>query len=202
MLSNNISVSRLKDCLRLSSNSFADVSTFDSSRRFSHWPAKLLMIAARLRVRQHSPDPLPAHFRIAQAKAHIGARLVGENGAFGWDELWTTDRKKAAQFYQGLFGWAAKEGNMGDMGVYVEWQNGGQSIGGIMEITPDMGPVPPNWLPYFMVDNRDAVAEKATKSGAKLMVPPQDIPNIGKFCVITDPQGAAFAIIKIARPPQ
>ena len=142
-------------------------------------------------------DPQGAMFCVWQPKAHIGARLVGETGTFGWDELWTTDRKKAAEFYTGLFGWGAKEGDMGEMGVYTEWQNGGQSIGGMMQISPDMGPVPPNWLPYFMVEDCDAVANKAAATGGKLFVPPTDIPHVGRFSVIQDPQGATFAIIKL-----
>ena len=66
-----------------------------------------------------------------------------------------------------------------------------------MEITPQMGPVPPNWLPYFRVEDCDATAQKAKSSGGKLMVPPQDIPNVGRFSVIGDPQGAMFAILKL-----
>ena len=142
-------------------------------------------------------DPQGATFCVWQAKAHFGAKLVGENGTFGWDELWTTDRKKAAEFYKGLFGWGAKEGDMGGTGVYTEWQNAGQSIGGMMEIAPEMGPVPPNWLPYFMVENCDDTSEKAKSSSGKLFVPPTDIPNVGRFSVISDPQGAMFAIIKL-----
>jgi len=56
-------------------------------------------------------DPQGAVFCVWQPKAHIGARLVGETGTFGWDELWTTDTKKAVEFYTGLFGWGAKEGS-------------------------------------------------------------------------------------------
>ena len=78
-----------------------------------------------------------------------------------------------------------------------EWQLGGQSIGGMMEIRPEMGPVPPNWLPYFMVEDCDVVANKAAATGGKLNVPPTDIPNVGRFSVIQDPQGAMFAIIKL-----
>lgn len=142
-------------------------------------------------------DPQGAMFCVWQAKAHIGARLVGDTGTFGWDELWTTDRKKATEFYTGMFGWGSKEGDMGEMGVYTEWQNAGQSIGGMMEIAPEMGPVPPHWLPYVMVEDCDAIANKATASGGKLFVPPTDIPNVGRFAVIQDPQGATFAIIKL-----
>jgi predicted enzyme related to lactoylglutathione lyase len=143
-------------------------------------------------------DPQGATFCVWQAKNHIGFRLFGETGSFGWDELWTTDRKKAAEFYKGLFGWGAKEGDMaGTGGVYTEWTNNGQSIGGMLEITPDMGPMPPNWLPYFMVDDCNATADKASSLGAKIFVPPTDIPTVGRFSVIQDPQGATFCIIKL-----
>jgi len=145
-------------------------------------------------------DPQGAVFCVWQPKAHIGVKLAGDTGTFGWDELWTTDRKKAAEFYTGLFGWGAKEGDMGEQGIYTEWQNSGQSIGGMMEITPEMGPVPPNWLPYFMVDDVDATAEKTQSTGGKVMVPPTDIPNVGRFAVLGDPQGAMFAIIKLSGP--
>ena len=146
-------------------------------------------------------DPQGATFCVWQAKAHIGAKLVGETGTFGWDELWTTDTGKAAEFYTGLFGWAAKDSgaNMAG-GGYTEWQLGGQSIGGMMKIQPEMGPVPPNWLPYFMVEDCDDISSKAAASGGKLFVPPTDIPNVGRFSVIQDPQGATFAIIKLTGP--
>lgn len=143
-------------------------------------------------------DPQGAHFCVWQAKAHIGFRLVGETGAFGWDELWTTDTKAAADFYTALFGWTTKEsGQIEEGGNYTEWQLRGQSIGGMMKIRPEMGPVPPNWLPYFMVDDCNATADKAKSSGGKLLVPPTDIPDVGRFSVIQDPQGATFAIIKL-----
>jgi len=144
-------------------------------------------------------DPLGAAFCVWQAKAHFGVKLVGETGTFGWDELWTTDRKKAAEFYTGLFGWKTKGGDETLAGgPYTEWINGGQSIGGMMEITPEMGPVPPNWLPYFMVDDCNASADKAKALGGKLFVPPTDIPTVGRFSVVADPQGAMFAIIKLS----
>src|SRR5262245_47795767 len=142
-------------------------------------------------------DPQGAVFNVWQPKAHIGVKLVGESGTFCWDELWTTDRKAAAEFYKGLFGWGAKEGDMGEMGVYTEWQNGGTSIGGMMQISPQMGPIPPNWLPYFMVDDCDATVEKVKAGGGKVHVPPTDIQNVGRFAVLGDPQGAGFAIIKL-----
>jgi predicted enzyme related to lactoylglutathione lyase len=67
--------------------------------------------------------------------------------------------------------------------------------------TPEMGDVPPNWLVYFAVDDCDAKAQKAAELGANICLPPADIPSVGRFAVIQDPQGAAFAIIKLENPP-
>jgi len=143
-------------------------------------------------------DPQGGMFCVWQPKAHIGVRLVGEPGTFCWDELWTTDTNKAAEFYTRLFGWTAKESSSdAPGGNYTEWQLGGRSIGGMMKIMPEMGPVPPNWLPYFTVEDCDATANKAKATGGKLFMPPTDIPNVGRFSVIQDPQGATFAIIKL-----
>lgn len=157
-----------------------------------------VMDAGRMAILQ---DPLGATFCAWQAKSHFGSKLVGEIGTLCWDELWTTDRKKAIEFYSGLFGWSAKEGTDSPApGGYTEWMNGGQPIGGMMEITPEMGPVPPNWLPYFMVEDCDASANKAKELGGQIQVPPMDIPKVGRFSVLRDPQGATFAIIKLTAP--
>jgi uncharacterized protein len=56
--------------------------------------------------------------------------------------------------------------------------------------------VPPHWAVYFAVDDCDAAAEKAKGLGATLRMPPTDIPNVGRFAVIQDPQGAFFSIFK------
>jgi predicted enzyme related to lactoylglutathione lyase len=69
----------------------------------------------------------------------------------------------------------------------------------MLKIAPGMGPMPSNWLPYFMVADCDASAATAANRG-KLHVPPMAIPHIGRFAVIADPQGASFAIIKLNLP--
>jgi predicted enzyme related to lactoylglutathione lyase len=65
----------------------------------------------------------------------------------------------------------------------------------MMAIQPEWGPVPPHWLAYFAVEDCDATASRAGHLGATLLTPPTDIPTIGRFATIRDPQGAAFAII-------
>jgi predicted enzyme related to lactoylglutathione lyase len=71
---------------------------------------------------------------------------------------------------------------------------------GMMAIGPDWGPVPSHWAVYFAVSDCDASVAKATKDGAEVRVPPRDIPDVGRFSVLMDPQGAAFSIIKLLNP--
>ncbi len=79
---------------------------------------------------------------------------------------------------------------------------GERPAGGMLEIQKEWGKVPPNWVVYFAVKDCDASAEKATSLGAKILSPPTDVPEVGKFAVIQDAQGAAFAIIKLENPDQ
>ena len=62
-----------------------------------------------------------------------------------------------------------------------------------------MGNAPPNWLAYFMVDDSDAAATKAKQLGGNVLVPPKDIPDMGRFSVLQDPQGGVFAVFSPAK---
>jgi hypothetical protein len=141
-------------------------------------------------------DPQGATFAVWQAKSHPGSRIKDETGTYGWNELSTTDDVGARDFYTKLFGWGAKASTDAGM-AYTEWQNGGTSIGGCLKLDPAWGPVPPHWLVYFMVDDCDASAAKTASLGGSVRVPPMDIPNVGRFAVLADPTGAAFAIIRL-----
>ena len=66
-----------------------------------------------------------------------------------------------------------------------------------MQITPEMGPIPPHWAVYFAVDDCDGKAAHASALGGKVLVPPTDVPDVGRFSILQDPQGAAFAIVKL-----
>jgi len=145
-------------------------------------------------------DPQGAVFAIWQAKKHPGAGLVNETGTWGWCELATSDEEAARRFYTKLFGWGAKVGSAGPM-TYTEWQLGGTSIGGCLKLDPSWGPVPAHWLVYFMVDDCDAAVAKTKSLGGSVTVPPQDVPNVGRFSVLADPAGAAFAVIRLLTPP-
>jgi predicted enzyme related to lactoylglutathione lyase len=142
-------------------------------------------------------DPTGAAFSIWQPKAHIGARVYGEPGAFCWNELDTNDTGKAVDFYTKLFDWRAKPSK-----DYTEFTAAGASypMGGMMQIPEDWGNIPPYWLVYFAVGDCNAAAKEAEKLGGKTFVPPTDIPNTGRFAVLQDPQGALFAVIKLTMP--
>jgi len=136
-------------------------------------------------------DPTGAIFQVWQPKKTPGTRIQGENGALCWSELYTHDTKAAESFYKQLFGWTSKTGGTPP---YTEYHLDGRGIGGMMEILPEWGRMPPNWVPYFMVANCDASAEKAKSLGGNVGVKPTDIPNVGRFAMVADPQGAMFAI--------
>lgn len=144
-------------------------------------------------------DPTGAMLSLWEPRDHNGADLVGVPNSFCWGELATTDAAAAKSFYSGLFGWSLKESSDGM--PYTELANGGQPIGGIMAMSgPQWEGVPPHWGIYFMVEDCDASAAKAGALGGKVCVPPTDIPHVGRFAVVQDPQGAAFSIIKLAMP--
>ena len=144
-------------------------------------------------------DPTGAVFALWQPKSHKGAGVVNVPNSFCWNELVTTDTKKDGDFYTGLFGWGKDVQNLGPM-EYTMFTNDGRQAGGMFQLTPEMGNMPPHWLVYFAVDDCDAKTQKATELGASTMKPPADIPGIGRFAILQDPQGAAFAIIKLENP--
>jgi predicted enzyme related to lactoylglutathione lyase len=114
-------------------------------------------------------------------------------GRFFWNELWARDGKKAAAFYRDVLGYTVKDAPMPD-GTYHVLEAGGGPRAGIMT-SPD-AKAPPAWLPYVAVDDCDATLAKARKLGASIQLPATDVPEVGRFAVLRDPNGAAIAVIK------
>jgi predicted enzyme related to lactoylglutathione lyase len=116
-------------------------------------------------------------------------------GAFSWCELMTTDPAAAKKFYKDLFGWELEDMNMTGMN-YTVVKTDGKAIGGIMSMPPNVPPgVPPNWGAYVTVPDVDATAKKVAELGGMILMPPTDIPKVGRFTVIRDPQGAVINAI-------
>jgi len=144
-------------------------------------------------------DPAGA-FISAWQPAQMGSFYAGPPNTFGWAELSARGIDKAVPFYQQVFGWTAKKTEMGEGAPpYTEFQLAGESIAGGMEMMPMVpAQVPSHWMAYFSVDDVDASFKKATEIGAQEMLAPQDFPG-GRFAIITDPQGAAFGLLKMSR---
>ncbi len=126
------------------------------------------------------------------------------NGAFCWNELATTDSEAAVKFYKELLGWEVKtstvmEGCEGAESAppYNEIVVGGESIGGIYKMGPEFNGAPSHWMAYVAVEDVDERARQVWELGGKVCVPPTDIPNVGRFCVINDPTGATISLITL-----
>lgn len=119
------------------------------------------------------------------------------NGAFCWNELATTDLEAAQNFYKELLGWQIKESNATGAMVYNEIVVGDEHVGGIYKMGPDCGGAPSHWMAYVAVEDVDAKARQVWELGGKVCVPPTDIPNVGRFCVVNDPTGATISLIAL-----
>jgi hypothetical protein len=180
-------------------NNYVTVKNVDeSAKKATELGGKILagpfdvMDAGRMAVVQ---DPTGAVFQIWQAARSIGARILNEPGALCWTELTTSDTKAAERFYTGLFGWTPKHSAAGAPMEYTEFSvNGTPSIGMMPKPKEMPAHIPSYWMPYFQVANVDASAAKAKELGGKTMVGPNDIPDAGRFAILTDPQGAMFAV--------
>jgi predicted enzyme related to lactoylglutathione lyase len=118
-------------------------------------------------------------------------------GGWFWNELHSTDAKAALAFYKQAFGYSVDSQAMGpDMTYHVLKSADGKMRGGLMQANPAMT-MPSNWLPYIHVKDCDAAVATANKLGAMAIVmPPTDIPGVGRSSVLIDPTGVAIGIIK------
>ena len=123
------------------------------------------------------------------------------HGAFSWCELLTTDANAAKRFYTELFGWATEDMAMEGM-TYTVVKAGDTGMGGIMSMPPQAAGQPPHWAVYVTVDDVDATARKAEALGATTLIPPTDIPNVGRFFCFQDPQGAVISAITYVSQPR
>lgn len=140
-------------------------------------------------------DPSGAHLGLWQAKRRCGAELMHVPGTLTWFELMSTERDRAVEFLGALIGWAPQPVDMGGT-IYTLLMKGEVHMGGAMQLLPEWGPTPSHWLVYFAVDDCDAGAARVQRLGGKIFKGPEDIPEVGRFAVCADPQGAVFAILK------
>jgi predicted enzyme related to lactoylglutathione lyase len=148
-------------------------------------------------------DPGGAMVALWQARTRPGAQLVNALGAPCWHELHSRDLDATLAFYEGLCGWRHRvSGSVpgGEYELFVD--SAGRPCAGIMPSgsgwAAQCGSVVPHWAVYFGVDDCDATVAQAHDLGARLASPVTDLPRIGRFAGLTDPQGATFWVIRFA----
>ncbi len=122
------------------------------------------------------------------------------HGRFVWSELMTTDTKAAERFYSRVVGWKTQPfpGSETSETPYTHWMAGERAVGGLTAPPAETkaGGAPPSWSIYVGVRGADAAAAHARSLGGKVLVPPGDIPKVGRLAVLSDPQGASFSILQ------
>jgi uncharacterized protein len=125
-------------------------------------------------------------------------QAVGSN--FVWHEVYGPDAQVAIDFYTRALDFGVEHYDMGEMGNYPMLTKGGVPVCGVMGTAnhPQMADVPPHWATYLAVDDLDARLARCQEHGATLVVPPIEVPNVGRMALITDPQGAHLWLYKPA----
>lgn len=154
-----------------------------------------VMEAGRMAVLQDSQG---AVFHLWQPGKHETTRYANKPGTLCWNELVAHDENKARDFYSKLFGWTYKVESMG-AAPYTVFMKDGIQVAGLMGMPKEWSSMPSCWGPYFAVADCDKSAQIAKENGGKVLVEPRDIPEVGRFAVIQDPQGAFFSILKLAK---
>lgn len=115
---------------------------------------------------------------------------------FIWYELMTSDLKAAEAFYSKAIGWKA-EGWPGAM-PYTIVKAGDTPVAGLMTIPEEAAAMgqPPAWVGYIFCADVDRQVGSIRKAGGLVHREPADIPQVGRFAVVADPQGAVFMLLK------
>ena len=116
-------------------------------------------------------------------------------GGFIWYELMTGDVAAAEAFYAKVLGWNMEDAGMPG-GHYTLAKVGSRQVAGIMDIPADANGAGPVWFGYIRVADVDTAAERVRGAGGAVHRAPSDIPGVGRFAVVADPQGAAFMLFR------
>jgi predicted enzyme related to lactoylglutathione lyase len=138
-------------------------------------------------------DPAGAMFGVWEPRAHAGAQLVNEHGAFSWNELIGRDLDGATRFYGAVFGSSFESLPDAPPDVAYQLIKVGDAV--VAGISGMGGDVQPHWLTYFMYDNVDAGLAKARELGGEQIGEAVDSPY-GRYGRVRDPQGGVFALIQ------
>ena len=128
--------------------------------------------------------------------------MASSHGLFVWHELMTNDMEGAKTFYGDVLGLTCADPKMPGPPYWI-FSAGEGMVAGLMNIPAEslaMG-APPMWTGYIHVDDVDASTAKLKDMGGSVIRPPEDIPGVGRFSVVADPQGAVFELFNSTTPP-
>ncbi len=119
------------------------------------------------------------------------------HGQFVWCELMTTDAAAATEFYRAVIGWSARDAGAPHV-RYTILSAGETGVGGLLEMPQSVRDAGgrPGWIGYIAADDVDAMAARVKDAGGSVHRAPEDIPDVGRFAVVADPQGAVFTLFK------
>jgi len=143
-------------------------------------------------------DPTGAAIGLWEPGTHKGAELVNEHGTLFWNELMTDDTATAGAFYAEVFGWKTEVTEMPTGPYTTFWADGnveGNAAAGMMPKTEEMS-FPNYWGVYFAVEDVEATLGAVKDNGGQVLMQPIDVPQVGVFAVVQDPQGAAMTVMK------
>jgi predicted enzyme related to lactoylglutathione lyase len=139
-------------------------------------------------------DPQGAVVRLFRDANEDPADDEGTVGNFLWNELHVRDAAKGVAFYERIAGYKHSDMPSPDGTYHVLEANGVGRAGVTSAGASEQGA----WLPYVQVASTDDTVARALKHGGKQLVPPSDIPGIGRFAVFADPTGTELAVMKPA----
>jgi len=114
-------------------------------------------------------------------------------GKFVWFELVSRDARRAQAFYGEVFGWKVEPFPMGNL-TYEMIYAGDTMIGGYAQPASDRQPA--HWISYVSTEDVDTAANAAATNGGRVVAAPSDIPGVGRWARIADPQGAEICVFK------
>lgn len=119
--------------------------------------------------------------------------MTNQASEFIWYELMTSDPDAAADFYGAVVGWTTKafDGGGGDYRLFGAPD---ADVAGLMRL--EQAGAPAGWFAYIGVEDVDAKARELVAAGAVQHAPPTDIPDVGRFAMLADPQGVPFYIMR------
>jgi uncharacterized protein len=121
--------------------------------------------------------------------------MSNQHGDFIWYELLTTDVGAAAQFYGAVTGWELRPMQGSDPEYHI-FGLAGEDVGGMMPIPAGNASMRPGWLGYIGVSDVDRIASTVVAAGGIQHIPPTDIPSVGRFALVADPQGVVFYVMR------